>query len=476
MKYLLPLPLIWILFACQADDSSSQFSEKAAQGAVLYQAHCSGCHGFDLEGGSASALRKTDWKYGSQRHHFRKNITYGISGVDMPPFGHMLSEPQIDQLVSYLKEAQSGPIASREIPTQVSSNAYELRIEQFIPDGLEVPWAVEFVDDTTLLVSERKGQLRWIKNGKLDPNPIAGTPTPHTGSTTGGFMDIALDPGYTQNGWVYLSYSHTDGASDDEQAAALTKIVRGKIDGHRWHSQETLFEAAPELRPVGGNRWGCRFLFDEAGHLYFTIGDMAQADDSQDPGKPTGKVFRIWPNGSIPKDNPFVNTSGALPAVFSIGNRNTQGLAIHPETGEIWSTDHGPMGGDEINILFKGANYGWPVITYGVDYSGEIVSELTQKAGMEQPVKYWTPSPAICDAEFCTSPLFPQWKNRLLVAALALEELKLLTLSDRRVVREELILKNIGRVREVKFGPDGKLYVVLNNPDKILRISPQFEM
>ena len=185
----------------------------------------------------------------------------------------------------------------------------------------------------------------------------------------------------------------------------MTKVVRGKIKDYQWVEQQTLFEVPDSLKVTGGNRWGGRLFFDKEGFLFFSIGDMARANDSQDLSKPSGKVYRISADGAIPKDNPFVKNPKALGAIYSIGNRNVQGFAQHPVTGEIWMTEHGPMGGDELNILKKGANYGWPVITYGVDYSGEIVSNDTLKAGMLQPVIYWTPSIAVCPTEYVNSKL-----------------------------------------------------------------------
>jgi glucose/arabinose dehydrogenase len=285
-------------------------------------------------------------------------------------------------------------------------------------------------------------------------------------------MDVAFDPAYKSNGWVYLGFSYTKGSADDKDAPAMTKIIRGKIKDHEWTDQQTLFEVEDSLMAVRGDRWGCRFLFDKAGYLYFTIGDMGKAMDSQDLARATGKVYRINPDGSIPKDNPFKNHPKALPAIFTYGNRNVQGIAQHPLTGEIWATDHGPRGGDELNILKKGANYGWPVVTYGIDYSGKIVSEQTESEGMEQPVVQWTPSIAACPAEFCNSPLFAKWKNNLFVGALAFEELRRLVIVNQKVVRQDMILKNYGRVRDIKFSPDGSLYVVLNKPDMIVRITP----
>jgi len=286
-------------------------------------------------------------------------------------------------------------------------------------------------------------------------------------------MDIALDPAYATNGWVYIAFSHTNGNKSDKNVEGMTKIVRGRIKDHQWTDEQTLFDVPDSLKVSGGNRWGCRFMFDKRGLLYFSIGDMARANDSQNPGKPSGKVFRIHPDGSIPKDNPFVGKKGALPALFTLGNRNVQGIAQHPVTGEIWATEHGPMGGDELNILKKGANYGWPVITYGIDYSGKIVSRETKKEGMEQPIVQWTPSIAVCPAEFVTGNLFPAWKNNLLVGALAFEEIRRLVVEKHSVTDQEVILKGVGRVRELKIGPDGALYVLLNDPDMVLRIKPE---
>jgi glucose/arabinose dehydrogenase len=222
---------------------------------------------------------------------------------------------------------------------------------------------------------------------------------------------------------------------------------------------------------VGGERWGCRLIFDREGRLVFGIGDMGKGEDSQDASKPTGKIFRIWPDGGAVEENPWSNVDDAIPGLVALGVRNAQGMDVHPDTGQIWFTDHGPMGGDELNVLKPGANYGWPVITYGIDYNGEPVSDLTQKDGMEQPVLHWTPSKAVDAAVFVSSLQFSKWKNRLLVGSLAFEELWLYTIDGDRVSDEELIFKNFGRIRDLKFGPDGALYAVMNNPDLILRVS-----
>lgn len=285
-------------------------------------------------------------------------------------------------------------------------------------------------------------------------------------------MDLALDPAYAKNGWVYVAFSHNSQHSTDKKTPGMTKLVRGKIKGHQWVEEQTLFQVADSLAVRGGTRWGSRLLFDRQGYLYFTIGDMNWAEDSQLLSRPSGKIYRINSDGSIPKDNPFYGRATALPAIYSVGNRNVEGLAQHPGTGLIYASEHGPQGGDELNILKKGANYGWPVITYGIDYDGSKITDSTRKAGMEQPITYWTPSIAVCPIEFVTSPCFAKWQNNLLVGALKFEEIRWLVIEGDQVLEQEILLKGYGRIRDIKTGPDGALYIITNAPDAILRITP----
>lgn len=449
----------------------------AQEGETLYKTYCAGCHGNEMQGNTAGTLIKTDWKYGRGKSAIVRNIRFGISGTEMIAWGPVLKDNGIAAIADYIIASQEvPPNEPRPIPARLTTKQYVLNVEELVSEGLNTPWAIEFVNARRALISERTGGLRWMADGKLDPQPVQGLPKTYSQHTTGGFLDIALDPDHQSNSWVYLAFSQTDGDPERKDARGMTKIVRGRIRGHQWTDEQTLFEVADSLKIPGGNRWGCRFLFDKEGHLYFTIGDMARAMDSQDPGKPSGKVFRIHADGSIPEDNPFAGKAGALGAIFTIGNRNVQGLAIHPVTGEIWATEHGPMGGDELNILKKGSNYGWPLVTYGVDYSGEIVSDKTEMQGMKPPVLQWTPSIAVCPAEFITGDVFPKWKNNLMVGALAFEEIRRLVVNEHSVTEEEVILKGVGRVRDLKTGPDGALYVLLNAPDKVLRITPMKEL
>ena len=444
-------------------------------GATIYQTYCTGCHGAQMQGASATPLIKTDWKYGRRKDAITRNIKVGIPSTDMVAWGKVLNDEQIKAVTEFVLASQTlPPDARRPIPTTLTTKDYSIKVEQLVSTGLRTPWGIEFIDSDHALISERPGAIRWMVNGKLDEKSISGLPSTTYQQTTGGYFDIALDPKYKTTGWVYLAYGHTNENPADKNAASMTKVVRGRIKDHQWVEQQTLFEVPDSLKVTGGNRWGGRLFFDKEGFLFFSIGDMARADDSQDLSKPTGKVYRILADGTIPKDNPFVKNPHALPAIYSIGNRNVQGFSQHPVTGEIWMTEHGPMGGDELNILKKGANYGWPVITYGIDYSGEIVSKDTLKSGMLQPVIYWTPSIAVCPAEFVNTKLFSKWTTNLLVGALAFEEIRRLVITkENKVASQEIILKGVGRIRELKTGPDGAIYVLLNEPDMVLRLTPQ---
>jgi glucose/arabinose dehydrogenase len=464
MKQVLVCYVFFILIAKQT------YTQQAE---VIYKTYCGGCHDAGLEGNSAPKLIKAKWMHGSDRNSIFHNIKAGIPNTEMKGWGNVLKDMQITALTDFILSSQNKPAKIKSaIPAKIVTKEYVLKVEKLDSGNTSTPWGIEFVNANRALISQKPGRLRWLINGKLDTVSIRGLPATHTRSGTGGFMDIALDPKYAANGWVYLGYSHTNGNIEDKDAPGMTKIIRGKIKDHEWTEEQTLFQVPDSLMAMRGDRWGCRFLFDKAGYLYFTIGDMGKAMDSQDLSRATGKVYRIYPDGSIPKDNPFVNTPGALPAIFSFGNRNVQGIVQHPVTGAIWATEHGPRGGDELNILKKGANYGWPVITYGIDYGGKIVSDKMQQEGMEQPVVQWTPSIAVCPAEFCTSPLFAKWKNNLLIGALGFEELRRLIIVNDKVIEQEMIMKGFGRVRDIKTSPDGALYVLINKPDMILRITP----
>lgn len=446
----------------------------AQTGKQVYTTYCAGCHGVQLQGGAASPLIKKEWKHGGTKKAIMTTIRNGVKGTEMASWKGTLSEKQMQAVADFIIAARKHPVAKNEFnkPLVVQTSGYRLKIERLITTDLHTPWGIEFVDAKHALISERTGHLVWMIDGKLDSIRIKGTPETFSQETTGGYMDIALDPDYAHTGWVYLAYSENSSNAKDTSVPGMTKIVRGKIAGHEWTDQQTLFEVNDSLKLSGGLRWGCRFLFDKDGYLYFSIGDMGRADHSQDLSKPSGKVYRINRDGTIPKDNPLYGKENYLQAIYTWGNRNVQGIAQHPVTGVIYATEHGPKGGDELNIIKKGANYGWPEITYGIDYDGSIITNDTAKEGMEQPIAKWVPSIATSAIEFVTSSKFSKWKNNLIVTALAFQEIRRLVVDGDKVLSQEILLKGYGRVRDIKFAPDGAMYVLTNEPDAVLRITP----
>jgi glucose/arabinose dehydrogenase len=447
----------------------------AQTGEKIYANYCSGCHGSKLQGSAATPLVKTNWKHGGDRKSIINSISNGIPGTEMAKWEGILSAKDIEAVTDFILAAQKKPVqkTSVSLPLVIPTKDYQLKIEKLITSGLDTPWGIEFVNEKRALISQRSGQLSWMINGKLDTKPITGTPVTYAQGVTGGYMDIALDPDYSKNGWVYLAYSENSINSQDENTPGMTKVIRGKIVDYKWRDEQVLFQVADSLKLSKGVRWGGRFLFDKQGHLYFSIGDMGRGADSQVLSRPSGKVYRIHADGSIPKDNPLYGKEDVLQAIYSWGNRNVQGITQHPVSGVIYASEHGPKGGDELNILKNGANYGWPVITFGIDYNGSTISNDTAKVGMEQPIAKWTPSIAVSAIEFVTSEKFSKWKNNLIVTALAFQEIRRLVIDGDRVVEQELLLKGYGRVRDAKFGPDGAMYLLMNGPDEVLRVSPQ---
>ena len=334
-----------------------------------------------------------------------------------------------------------------------------------VASGLEHPWSLAFLPDGAMLVTERPGRLRVIRDGALDPTPVSGVPeVAATGQ--GGLLDVALHPRFRDNRLVYLSYAGKG------RGGTGTEVARGRLSEGRLEDLEILFAVRPKSR--GGRHFGSRLAFGAQGHLYVTTGERGDPDRAQDPGDAAGSVIRLTEDGAVPPDNPFVGRAGARPEIFSIGHRNPQGLARHPETGRIWEVEHGPRGGDEVNVIEAGVNYGWPVITYGTSYAGFPIGEGSEKPGMAQPAAYWVPSISPSGMAFYTGAAFPAWRGNLFVGALSGELLVRLELDGERVVREERLLEELGqRIRDVRQGPDGFLYLLTDAPDgALLRLEP----
>ncbi|WP_296312729.1 PQQ-dependent sugar dehydrogenase [Winogradskyella sp. UBA3174] len=329
-------------------------------------------------------------------------------------------------------------------------NSYKI-----VVSDLNIPWGFTFLPDGSMLITEKSGELIHFKNGKK--TKITGLPDIYLRGQ-GGLLDIILHPNYKENGWFYFSYASSEGEGD----GGNTAIARAKLKGSRITDLEVLYKATPNTKK--GQHFGSRLVFDREGYLFFTIGERGERDiNPQDITKDCGKVYRLNADGSIPSDNPFVDSPKAKKAIYSYGHRNPQGMTLHPKTKEIWTHEHGPKGGDEINIIKAGKNYGWPVISYGVNYIGTKFTDITEKEGMEEPLHYWNPSIAPSGMAFIDSNKYGDWNGNLLVGSLKFQYLDMCSLKNNKVIKEERLLNGLGRVRCIEQGPDGYIYVGIEN-------------
>ena len=441
----------------------------------LYDSNCAGCHGDDLAGGSGSSLIDDDWLYGSSDEAIAASIRNGIPDMGMPPWEGMLDEKQIRAMVIFIREMKTKSLQEalqKSLDGDVVSAAGHHYMLEELGAGEGLLWSIDFMPDGAMLVTQRDGILWRFKDGeRLQINGI-----PEVWQRgQGGLMEVALHPDYAENGWIYLSYSQNTGAKEDDKDAGMTTVVRGKIIDDQWQEQQVLFTVDGKHHTSSGAHYGSRFVFHD-GYLFFGIGDRGRMNRAQELNRPNGKIYRIHDDGRVPEDNPFVDVNGALPEIWSYGHRNPQGMDKHPLTGQLWESEHGPRGGDEINLVEKGKNYGWPEITYGMNYNGTPITDETHREGMEQPKLYWVPSIAVAGIDFYEGAAFPNWTGKLLAGGMASEELHLLTIEDDAVTSDEVILKGRGRVRDVASGPDGHIYLLLNDGSprkgKIVRMIP----
>jgi glucose/arabinose dehydrogenase len=353
---------------------------------------------------------------------------------------------------------------------QSAPRAFDSQRQRFrvvtVATGLEHPWGLALLPDGRMLVTERPGRLRIVEpDGRLSA-PLGGVPAVYA-EGQGGLLDVALAPDFTQSRMIYLSY-----AEPGDGGTAGTAVARARLGPSTLENVEVVFRQQPKV--TGGAHFGSRLVFARDGNLFITTGDRQRRENVQDLTRLQGKVIRIRPDGAIPRDNPFVSSDGSRSPIWSYGHRNLQGAALHPATGQLWTVEHGAMGGDELNTPKAGRNYGWPVITYGRDYSGARIGEGTAKPGMEQPVRYWDPSIAPSGLMFYTGDRFPAWKGNLFVGALGFQLLVRLELDGERVTAEERLLQDFGeRIRDVRQGPDGFIYLLTDEGDgRILRLEP----
>jgi glucose/arabinose dehydrogenase len=462
--------------------------------ATLYTEQCSGCHGVDIAGGRAPSLFDPKWLDSVDDAHIVNSITNGVSGTEMEGFKDSLTQEQIWNLVYYIR-TQTG--AQQPKPAFVADpNGLELKTEkqtvkvEVLTSEINTPFGMAFLPDGRLLITERNGAIRIWDKGKLS-EPVKNTPKPHV-QQDGGYLDITVHPKYAQNGWIYLSYSEDQpgyvapppsatpppapggfgrGRGGPPPVPSMTVVVRGKINkNNEWTDQQFIFRAAPELYTTQGAHYGSRFIWDAEGHLFFTMGERGDMTNAQKLTVPLGKIHRFNDDGTAPKDNPFVNTPGAVPTIWSYGHRNPEGLAWDPLVpGRLWEAEHGPNGGDEINIIQKGHDYGWGIASKGIQPGITKTSE----PGMEDPIVYYTPSLAPAQISFYTGNRYPGWKNTsLFVGGLIGQKMLRLEIAGDKVTKQEVIFNQLGRVRNILQGPDGYLYIALQDPTGVQQQTP----
>jgi len=438
-------------------------SVASPDGKELYKDYCIGCHN-----DHKSSFTNRQWLFGNKKDEIINSIKHGRVSYGMPAFSGGLNEQQIIDITDYiislasLKKSKVVEVKSSEI---VKSEDQIFKVDTVVT-GLDVPWGLEFLPNGRLLISERGGDLLlYTKDGQL--TKVSNVPEVKAKSQ-GGLLDLELHPQYQKNGWIYIAYSSPN---EIDKSIANTAIMRARLKGTSLVDHELLFKAHPETDK--SYHYGCKLEFDKKGYLYFSVGDRGNRDrNPQSLDNDCGKIHRIYDDGRIPIDNPFYTMKDARPTIYSYGHRNPQGVCMHPETGRIWTDEHGPKGGDEINLIESGKNYGWPLISFGINYNGTTFTNDTARAGMEQPITYWVPSIAPCGMTFVKGNRYPNWVNNILTGSLRFEYLHRVVLDGDKVVHEEKLLEGIGRVRNVEMSPDGYIYVAIEKPGKIIKLIP----
>lgn len=440
---------------------------------LLTRTHCESCHGIAFTGARAPALLNAPLRHASSEEDLTRIVAQGLPGTAMPAFGDALSAGQIREMAGFMQYLlQELPAEQLQIARDAAAaGPRQSFLETFAPepvvDGLDTPWSFAFLPDGGIVLNEKPGRLRLFRNGVLG-DPVRGTPVVAYRQDAG-LLALALHPDFGNNGWIYLAFA--DPGSDPD--TSTMKIVRGRIRDGVWVDQQTVWSAPPALYGTANSHFGTRLLFD-GDYLFFSIGDRGHRENAQDLSSPYGKIHRIRADGSVPTDNPFVGVDGAWASVWSYGHRNPQGLA-RSASGELWASEHGPRGGDELNRIERGRNYGWPLATHGRDFSGEPISAHTSLPGMDDPELVWQETIAPSGIAFYRGGAFPAWQGSLLVASLAAQELRRVAIDGARVVSQELLLKGIGRLRDVQTGADGFPYLAVERSSgtgAILRLMP----
>ena len=479
-----PLGLLALLLAFSGCSKPTSTASSAGQGNLTetsltaaevatakgtYTNYCGGCHGRELE-----TFINRDWQHGSSRQALFKGIKEGYPHQGMPAFASTLSDQEINHLVSYIQDgiqnqqSAAGENKPKNEGTLYRSETLNFRLDTVLT-GLNIVWGMAFLPNGELLLTEKSGGFyRLTQNRELQR--IEGAPEV-LAQGQGGLLDVELHPNFAQNNVIFLSYSAFK--QEGGQTLSTTAIMRARLAGNALRDQKVIFEAQPYARTR--HHYGSRMEFGRDGYLYFTMGDRGGTNvNPQNLSVHAGKTHRIKEDGSIPADNPFVNRKDAMPSIFTYGNRNPQGMALNPTSGEMWLNEHGPKGGDEVNILRKGENYGWAIVTHGIDYNGSIISDLKQKEGITDPIKIWVPSIAPSGMAFVTGNRYKGWQGDALVGSLSFKFLSRLDVEGDNVLKEERLLQDIGRVRDVRLSPDGYIYISVEK-EGVFRLVPEGE-
>ncbi|MGV3704209.1 MAG: PQQ-dependent sugar dehydrogenase [Arcticibacter sp.] len=472
--------LVFFLMICLSFNNGGTAGKRVAPGkttqqdstirnnkvANLYMANCSGCHGEHM-----NAFVDRQWKHGNTQKDLMKAIKHGYPEEGMPAFDAAFTDVEIQALADYIltgiKNVNRYTADEKPKSNIFKTEKMTIRLDTVVA-GMDVPWGIAFLPGNELLVTDRNGKLYRAKSDKSKVE-ISGVPEVLS-QGQGGLLDVVIDPGFASNKLIYLSYSKPK--NEGGAILATTAIMKARLNGNALTDQQDIFVAKPYSRTR--HHYGSRLAFDDKGYLYFSVGE--RGNEKQNPqeikGNDLGKIHRIKTDGSPVADNPFLKTTGAQGTIYSYGHRNPQGLAFNPDTKELWSNEHGPRGGDELNIIRPGRNYGWPVITYGINYNGKIISNISAKAGMEQPQHYWLPSIAASGMAFVKGTKYPGWENNILSGALRFQYLNRSEVKNNKVTHEEILFKNIGRVRDVRLGPDGYIYMAVESPGTVYKLVP----
>jgi aldose sugar dehydrogenase len=456
------LPPVFTTYGSTAINNTLSDSGTAAR---HYQKFCSGCHGVELE-----KFTGHQWKNGKTKSAIFKAIKYGYANDGMPGYDTTFSDKEIYSLSDYILNFV--PQQKQEKPKQQSgiytTNLLTVKADT-VATNVGVPWCVAFLPGNQLLVTDRNGRLLQIDAVTKKMAEIKDVPKT-VAKGQGGFFDVLPHPNFASNQLLYLAYSKPENGQTGGKST--TAIMLAQLDKNRLVNTRDIFVALPYSSTH--HHYGGRMAIGQDSCLYFSVGERGnEKENPQNPGNHLGKIHRIRLDGSVPTDNPFVNDNKAAATIWSLGNRNPQGLLSHPTTGHIWANEHGPMGGDEINWIQKGHNYGWPVITYGVNYNGTSITDKTAMPGMDQPVHFWVPSIAVSGMAIVTGSRYPQWEGNLLCGSLKFNWVSRCTMEGTTITAEESMLKGIGRLRDIRQSPDGFIYITVENPGMLLRLLPQ---